>query len=60
MEPYADTRGALLQNMMNSRYVGQRHYVDFVRFYLAEQRWSMALQLALQGMTQYPNSSASV
>ena len=42
--------------MMNSRYIEQRHYVDFVRFHLEEQRWGTALQSALQGMTQFPNS----
>ena len=54
IEPYVEKRGALLQNMMNSRYIEQRHYVDFVRFHLEEQRWGTALQSALQRMTQFP------
>ena len=55
-ESYVEQRETFLQSMMHSRYLGQRHYGDFVRFHLEEQKWGIALHSALQGMTQYPNS----
>ncbi len=56
VERYPEDQATLLQNMMHSNYVGQRHYLDFVRFHLQEQKWSTALNSALQGLAQYPNS----
>ena len=56
LERHSEHQATLLQNMMHSSNVGQRHYLDFVRYHLQEQRWSTALNSALQGLTQYPNS----
>ena len=55
-EQHSEHQATLLQNMMHSSNVGQRHYIDFVRFHLQEQKWSTALNSALQGLAQYPNS----